>query len=136
MNIFTCVARLGRDAEVRVTQGGLSICQFTGAVDAGYGDKKKTVWVRFALFGKRAEGQLPSYLTKGTQVAISGELSTNEWTDKEGNQKFALECNVQNLDLIGGRQDQQPVQQPVQRPAQKQQKFDPMEDFDDSPIPF
>ena len=137
MNIFNCTARLGRDAEVRVTQGGLSICQFTGAVDAGYGDKKKTVWVRFSLFGKRAEGQLPSYLTKGTQVAISGEISTSEWTDKEGNQKFALECNVQNLDLIGGKQEQSPTQQHVQRPVQQpaQQQFDPQDDFSDE-IPF
>jgi single-strand DNA-binding protein len=135
MNVFNCTARLGRDAEVRVTQGGLSICHFTGAVDAGYGDKKKTVWIRFSLFGKRAEGQLPSYLTKGTQVAISGELSTNEFTDKDGNQKFLLECNVNSLDLIGGRQEQQPVQQPVQRPQHQQQQFEPEEDFSDD-IPF
>ena len=135
MNNFNCTARLGRDAEVRVTQSGLSICQFTGAVDAGYGDKKKTVWVRFSLFGKRAEGQLPSYLTKGAQVAVSGELSTSEWTDKEGNQKFALECNVNSLDLIGGKQEQQ-AQRPVQRPVQKPvQQFNQEVDYDDA-IPF
>jgi single-strand DNA-binding protein len=133
MNIFNCTARLGRDAEVRVTQGGLSICQFTGAVDAGYGDKKKTVWIRFSLFGKRAEGQLPSYLTKGTQVAVSGELSTSEWTDKEGNQKFALECNVQGLDLIGGKQESAPAKPAKKAPAQQQ--FVPQEDFEDD-IPF
>ena len=133
MNIFNCTARLGRDAEVRVTQGGLSICQFTGAVDAGYGDKKKTVWIRFSVFGKRAEGQLPSYLTKGAQVAVSGELSTSEWTDKEGNQKFALECNVQNLDLIGGRQESAPAKPAKKAPAQQQ--FVPQEDFEDD-IPF
>ena len=133
MNIFTCTARLGRDAEVRVTQGGLSICQFAGAVDAGYGDKKKTVWIRFSLFGKRAEGQLPSYLTKGTQVAVSGELSTSEWTDKEGNQKFALECNVQSLDLIGGRPESAPAKPAKKAPVQQQ--FVPQEDFEDD-IPF
>lgn len=135
MNIFNCTARLGRDAEVRVTQGGLSICQFTGAVDAGYGDKKKTVWVRFSLFGKRAEGQLPSYLTKGSQVAVSGELSTSEWTDKEGNQKFALECNVNALDLIGGRQESAQAKPAPAKKATAQQQFVSQEDFEDD-IPF
>ena len=133
MNVFNCTARVGRDAEVRVTKSGLSICQFTGAVDAGYGDNKKTVWVRFSLFGKRAEGQLPSYLTKGAQVAISGELSTGEWVDKEGNNKFALECNVQNLDLIGGKQEQRPAPKPVKQAVQQQ--FNPEDDFSDD-IPF
>ena len=106
MNLFTCTARLGKDAEVRVTKAGMSVCTFTGAVDVGYGDKKKTLWVRFALFGKRAEGNLPSYLTKGTQVAVSGELMTNEW-ESEGQKRFSLECNVNSLDLIGARTEMQ-----------------------------
>ena len=60
MNIFNCTARLGKDAEVRRTQSGMAVCSFTGAVDSGYGDKKKTTWVNFVLFGKRAEGNLHS----------------------------------------------------------------------------
>lgn len=135
MNNFNCTARLGRDAEVRVTKSGLSICQFTGAVDTGYGDKKQTTWIRFSILGKRAEGQLPSFLTKGTQVAVSGEIATSEWTDQQGNAKFAVECKVNSLDLIGGKQEQaqRPVQKTVQQPAQQQ--FDPQDDFEDD-IPF
>ena len=136
MNNFNCTARLGRDAEVRVTQSGLSICQFPGAVDTGYGDKKQTMWIRFSIIGKRAEGQLPSFLTKGTQVAVSGEIATSEWTDQQGNAKFAVECKVNSLDLIGGKQEQQVTQKPVQRPVQKPvQQFDQEVDYDDA-IPF
>ena len=135
MNNFNCTARLGRDAEVRVTKSGLSICQFTGAVDTGYGDKKQTTWIRFSILGKRAEGQLPSYLTKGTQVAVSGEIATSEWTDQQGNAKFAVECKVNSLDLIGGKQEQ--AQRPAQRPVQKPvQQFNQEDDLDDMSIPF
>ena len=111
MNNFSCTARLGRDGEVRVLNSGTSVCTFTGAVDAGYGDRKTTLWIRFAIFGKRAEGKLPQYLVKGCQVAITGELSMNEWEDKEGNKRSTLECNVRELDLIGGRAESKPAKQ-------------------------
>ena len=127
MNIFTCTARLGRDAEVRVTKGGTSVCSFTGAVDSGYGDKKTTTWVQFALFGKRAEGNLPEYLVKGAQVAVSGEISTDEYQDKEGNNRFSLRCIVGSLDLIGGKQESKPAQKPAPQQIE--------EDFEDD-IPF
>ena len=132
MNVFTCTARIGRDAEVRVTKGGTSVCSFTGAVDSGYGDKKTTTWVQFALFGKRAEGNLPEYLVKGAQVAVSGELTTEEYQDKEGNNRFSLRCLVNSLDLIGGKQESKPASRPAQQPAPQQIE----EDFDDQNIPF
>lgn len=127
MNIFTCTARLGRDAEVRVTKGGTAVCSFTGAVDSGYGDKKTTTWVQFVLFGKRAEGSLPGYLVKGAQVAISGEISTDEYQDKDGNNRFSLRCIVSSLDLIGGKQESKPAKQPAPQQIE--------EDFEDD-IPF
>ncbi len=103
MNNFTCTTRLGNDSEVRHTNSGTAVCTFSGAIDSGYGDNKKTLWIRFTLWGKRATGRLPEFLVKGCQAAISGELSMNEWTDKEGGKRSTLECNVNNLDLIGGK---------------------------------
>jgi len=129
MNIFNCTARLGKDAEVRVTQSGMAVCSFTGAVDSGYGDKKKTTWVNFVLFGKRAEGNLPQYLVKGTQIAVSGELSMDEW-EKDGQKNKMLKCAVQSLDLIGAKESDSP------RPAKAAPKAAKIEeDFEDD-IPF
>ena len=50
MNILTGTARLAKDAEVRVTQGGLSICLFSAAMDSGFGDSKYPVWLRMSIF--------------------------------------------------------------------------------------
>ncbi len=102
MNIYTFTGRLARDCEQRFTQSGMAICSFTVAVDAGYGDKKTTNWIRCNLFGKRAEGGLPQYLVKGAQVAVSGELKVNEYEDKEGNKRTSIDVNVDKLDLVGG----------------------------------
>ncbi|MDX8412577.1 MAG: single-stranded DNA-binding protein [Mariprofundales bacterium] len=106
MNIYTFTGRLGRDQETRYTQSGMAICSFTVAVDYGFGDNKGTNWVRCSIFGKRAEGRLPSYLVKGTQVAVNGELRVREYDDKEGNRRTSVEVSVNQLDLIGGRNDQ------------------------------
>jgi len=105
MNVYTFTGRLARDCETRFTQSGMAICSFTVAVDYGFGDNKGTNWIRCSLFGKRAEGRLPQYLLKGTQVAVSGELRVREYTDNEGNKRTSVDASVNNLDLIGGRQD-------------------------------
>jgi len=107
MNVYSFTGRLARDSETRFTPGGMAICNFTVAVDYGFGDNKGTNWLRCSLFGKRAEGQLPKYLVKGTQVAISGELRIREYDDKDGVKRTSVEVNVDKLDLIGGRSDGQ-----------------------------
>jgi single-strand DNA-binding protein len=113
MNNFIFTGNLGKDAEVKYLSSGSAVCEFSVAVKSGYGDREKTNWVRCAMLGKKAEGQLPQYLLKGTQVAVSGELELQEWEGEKG-KGAALSVSVQNIDLIGGKQDQ--VQQPQQAP--------------------
>ena len=103
MNKFIFTGNLGKDAEVKVTQSGMHVCSFSVAVKSGYGDKQKTTWANCALFGKRAEGQLPQYLKKGAQVAISGELTLDEREGKDGTTQKSIKVNVDDLDLIGGK---------------------------------
>jgi len=107
MNVYTFTGRLARDAEVRHTQSGTAVCSFTAAVDVGYGERKFTNWIRCQLWGKRAEGGLPQYLTKGAQVAVSGELLVREYQDREGNNRTSVEVKVREIDLIGGKRDAQ-----------------------------
>jgi single-strand DNA-binding protein len=73
------------------------------------------------MFGKKADGQLPSYLTKGTQVAISGELELQEWEGQNG-KGAALSVIVGNIDLIGGKQQGQGNQAPQQQGYASQQQ--------------
>lgn len=94
---ITVVGRLGADAEVRHTQGGTSILSFRLAADSGFGDNKQTEWFGCSIFGKRAEGRLSEFLTKGTQVVVVGSFSTREYKDKVYN-----EVNVDEITLVGG----------------------------------
>ena len=101
MNIFTFTGNLGKDCEVKFLPSGKPVCSFSVAVKSGYGDKEKTTWVSCAIFGKKAEGKLPQYLTKGAKVAISGELTLDEW-QADGVTNKMLKVNVNTVDLIGG----------------------------------
>ena len=79
-NVFSFTGTVGRDAEVRATPSGQTVLNVTVANNVGFGDRQQTLWVRVALWGKRAEGQLQNYLTKGQQIFVSGELSQNHIT--------------------------------------------------------
>ena len=142
MNIFTFTGNLGKDAEVRVIPNGKSVCSFSVAVKSGFGDKSKTTWVSCGLFGKRSEGNLPSYLVKGAQVCVSGEVFIDEW-EKDGVINKVLKVNVDKLDLIGGkdssqsqqRQQSSPSRTASSRPAPSRPAPQSSDEFDDG-IPF
>jgi single-strand DNA-binding protein len=130
-NVFSFTGVLGRDCEVRQV-GGSSVLNFTVANSIGFGDKKQTNWVRVAVWGKRAEGQLQDFLKKGQQVFVSGELSQREY-QSEGVTKTSLELNAVIVDLVGGAKTNDVQRTPA--PQQQQQKSN-NNDFGDEDIPF
>ena len=104
MNKFLFTGNLGGDSELKYLPNGDAICEFSVGVKSGYGEKEKTLWVKCSMFGKRAAGQLPQYLVKGSKVAISGELSMDEW-EKDGVKNKMLKLRVEDLDLIGDKKE-------------------------------
>ena len=127
-NVFSFTGTVGRDAEVRYSPSGVAVLNFTVANNIGYGDKQQTLWIRVALFGKRAEGQLKDYLLKGQSVFVSGELTQSEYKGSDGTTKTSLELNANIIDLIGKKDGSA-----QQRPAPARQAA--ADDFDDL-IPF
>jgi len=141
-NVFSFTGTVGRDAEVRVTPSGQTVLNVTVANNIGFGDRQQTLWVRVALWGKRAEGQLQNYLKKGQQVFVSGELSQREYQANDGTMRTSLELNANVIDLVGRRNDQgmgqaapQQSHQPA-APAANQSSNGPasLDDFDDVPF--
>ena len=102
-NIFSAVCTCTRDAEVRYLPSGGAVLNINVANNQGYGDKQKAMFIRVAVFGKRAEGNLKEFLVKGQQVFVSGELSINEYQASDGTTKTNLELNANIIDLVGKR---------------------------------
>ncbi len=100
-NVFSFIGTVGRDAEVRYLPSGQAVLNVTVANNVGFGDKQQTLWVRVALWGKRAEGSLKDYLKKGQQVFVSGELTQREFQANDGTTKVSLEVSAAVLELVG-----------------------------------
>lgn len=99
MQSITIAGKLGRDAELRHTQGGESVCSFTVAVDQRQGRDKTTNWWRVSLWGKRGEALAP-YLLKGASVTVQGEFALGDY---EGKPQLNIRAN--EIALQGGRGD-------------------------------
>lgn len=125
--IFT--GRIVRDAEKKVTAKGTSLVSFTVPDEIGFGDNKKTQWVRCSLFGKRAEGKLVDYLVKGQWLQIMGDLSINTYTAQEGQNKASLDVLVDDVKILWGSSET-PSETPSEAPTQ------PSEDDLNEDIPF
>lgn len=136
MNNWSFTGNLGGDCESRFTQNGDAITSFSVGVKSGFGDKATTTWARCTMFGKRGESVAP-YLLKGQLVGISGEMSAREWTDKEGGKRTSIEVRVNDLTLLGRRDETQAPRQemPVRKPAPASAPPPNLADMDDD-VPF
>jgi len=90
----TIIGRLGRDAEsIKGAEG----CSFSVACDQGFGDKKKTNWVRVTVWGSRGV-KLQPMLVKGIRLAARGALET-----REHDGKTYLELRADEIELLSER---------------------------------
>jgi len=111
VNKVILIGNLGRDPEIRYTQSGEPIANFTLATNEVWNDKsgqrqERTEWHRVEVFGKTAQ-VVRDYLTKGRQVYLEGQIRYEEWTDKDGNKRNTTRVRVSGpgsrLVLLGGR---------------------------------
>lgn len=104
LNAVTLVGRLTRDVEVTYTKSGYAVGKLAIAVNRR--KKEGDSWVDEAsffdlsLFGKRAEA-LKSYLSKGTQIAVSGTLRQDRWQAQDGSKKSRVIVEITDLQLLG-----------------------------------
>jgi single-strand DNA-binding protein len=105
MNKYMILGHLGRDPELRHTQSGKAVTNFSVATSESWvkdGEKQeRTEWHRVVCWGKLAE-TCAKFLSKGRQVLVEGKAQTREWEDKEGNKRQTTELNAMNVQFLGG----------------------------------
>jgi len=135
MNKYIFTGNLGKDAEVRATASGKVVCSFSVAVQDGYGDNEKTKWIKCSIFGKRAEGGLPQYLTTGTRVLVTGNPQAEAWIDKGTNDaRGGLAVFVDDIELLSVEpKNALSVPKPAGQPAHTYQPPQPQGWFQQPP---
>jgi single-strand DNA-binding protein len=128
MNNLNCIGRVGKDAVLR-NAGGEPVAGFSVAMDAGYGDKKTTVWLDCSLWGKRAE-KVYQFIKKGDRIGVTGELST-----REHDGKTYLTLRVADVTLLGEKKAESEPRWQEERPAQVVPRPEAATRSSDSPFP-
>lgn len=124
LNKVTLIGNLGRDPEIRTTNDGKEIANFSIATsetwkDKMTGEKKdKTEWHRIVCFSEGLVRVIKNYVKKGTKLYIEGQLQTRKWVDNDNQEKYTTEVVLQNfnstlilLDSRGAAAPNQPSNQ-------------------------
>jgi len=104
LNQCNFIGRLGKQPEIRSTQGGKDVCTFSLAVDDGWGENKKVTWLSIVTWDKLAKF-CSDYLTKGSLIFVSGKLQIREWDDKDGNKRYTTEIVASNIQMLEKKQE-------------------------------
>ena len=99
---YCFTGRLTADATVNVLSSGKSVLNANVAINTGYGDYKKTLFIKLQMWGERGN-KIVEYLKKGTCIASSGVPSKSEWTNREGKTVVDIVIDVQNINIISSK---------------------------------
>jgi len=115
VNKVILVGNLGADPEIRRTQDGRPIANFSVATSENWRDKntgerrERTEWHRVVVFNEGLCKVIESYLRKGSKVYLEGALQTRKWQDQSGVDKYTTEVVLQGfnstLTMLDSRAD-------------------------------
>lgn len=103
LNKCMLIGNLGADPELRQTTGGVSVLQLRLATSRSWLDKNKvrqemTEWHQVVVWGKRGEG-LAKILSKGSRLAVEGEIRYSDYEDKEGIKRYRTTIHALGITL-------------------------------------
>lgn len=142
MSVNKClfIGNLTADPEIRTMPNGEQVANFSIALNDKYKAKDGNIvenveYVRIVLYRRLAEiaGQ---YLHKGSQVYIEGRLKTRKWQDSNGQDRYTTEIQGDNLQMLGGRQDEPKQAKPSKAKPDPLSAMAEQGDSFDGNIPF
>lgn len=155
LNKVTLIGRLGTDPEIRYTPSGSAVTNVSLATSRRWKDKQSgeqreaTEWHRIVFFNRLAE-IAGEYLKKGSLAYIEGNIRTQKWQDKSGQDRYTTEIVAEQMKMLDSRSggtsnfneaqsnqatsEQKPPSDNQQQPSSASDA-PPAEDFDDD-IPF
>ncbi|MDK2906013.1 MAG: single-strand DNA-binding protein [Eubacteriaceae bacterium] len=115
MNKVILVGRLTRNPEVKNTTSGRAVATFTLAVDRRFKNKdgqKEADFIPIVFWGKQAE-LVGQYLSKGSQIGVSGRLQVRSYDAQDGTKRYVTEVVGDEMTFIstnGSGQSSSPTQ--------------------------
>lgn len=104
------IGNVGRDPELRYTQSGMAVCDFSVAVSRRWTDRttgqprEKTTWFRVSAWRGLAE-ICNQYVRKGMQIMVAGEVDSSAYINNAGEAAATIEVTAQTVQFLGSRPD-------------------------------
>lgn len=102
MNKVVLIGNLVRDPEVRATQSGISVCNFTVAVNRRFkkeNGEQETDFLNVIAWRQLAE-LCSKYLAKGRKVAVTGSIQTRQYEAKDGSKRTAWDIVADEVEFL------------------------------------
>jgi single-strand DNA-binding protein len=106
VNKVILIGNLGSDPEVKYLDGNKVVANIRLATSESYKDKDgqkitQTEWHSLELWDELAKFS-EKYLKKGREIYIEGKIKTDQWQDKDGNNRYSTKIRVNTLTLLRG----------------------------------
>lgn len=106
VNNVVIMGRMVRDPELRQLDNGTSVTTFSVAVDRNYVDKttneRQADFLNVVAWRQTADF-VCKYFHQGDMIAVEGSLQSRKYTDKDGNNRIAVEIVASNVSFCGGK---------------------------------
>lgn len=106
LNKAIIMGRITHDLELKQTTNGTAVLSFSVAVDRYSKDgEQQADFINCVAWGKSAEF-IGKYFARGRMIAITGNLRTRTYDDKNGSKHYVTEINVEQADFTGEKSTQ------------------------------
>lgn len=109
MNRAAIIGRLTKNPELKYTTNNTAVCSFTVAVDRRFKSENQPTadFIPIVAWRKTAEF-VSKYFTKGSRIAVVGQIQTRSWDDTEGRKHFVTEVIADEVEFGGDKRQREP----------------------------
>ena len=123
INKVILVGNLGQDPEIKYTQSGDAVANFSLATSETWKDKagvkqERTEWHRCVAWRKLAE-IIQQYVRKGSKIYVEGKLQTRKWQGSDGQDRYTTEIVVSEMQMLDGKSGGQSAPQQQRQASQR-----------------
>ncbi len=107
LNKVQLIGRLGQDPEIKYTQSGVAVVNFTMATGMQWKDQdgnkqEKTEWHNIVAWRGLAE-TCANYLKKGSKVYVEGRLETDSWEDENKKKHYKTKVLIDDMIMLDNK---------------------------------
>ena len=109
MNTVQLVGRLTRDVDLKFTQNGEAVANFTIAVNRNFTNQqgeREADFINCVIWRKSAEN-LANFTRKGSLIGLDGRLQTRSYDNQQGQRVYVTEVVVNHFDLLEKKPENQ-----------------------------